>query len=96
MVIKTSISLYESKRSTLVPLIERQLMEKFRLLDVNGDGVLCRTELKSVFETWGAWFACYRAHSVLDHADGNKDGYINKDEFRNLVKYASECGYTVK
>ncbi|TXG52387.1 hypothetical protein EZV62_021556 [Acer yangbiense] len=85
-----------SKGSVPVPLTEKQLVDIFKSLDANGDGVLCQKELKTAFSGWGAWFPgmpTFRANRGISVADANGDGRVDKAEFGDLVKYAISCGY---
>ena len=77
---------------------EPQLVDIFKSLDANGDGVLSQRELKVAFNGWGAWFPgmpTYRANRGISVADANGDGHIDKAEFGDLVKYALSRGYKV-
>ncbi|KAK1554850.1 hypothetical protein Q3G72_018305 [Acer saccharum] len=81
-----------------VPLTEQQLVDIFKSLDANGDGVLCQRELKIAFNGWGAWFPgmpTFRANRGISVADANGDGRVDKAEFGDLVKYALSRGYKV-
>ncbi|KAI9201578.1 hypothetical protein LWI28_025549 [Acer negundo] len=83
-------------QNVLVPLPQQKLVDIFKSLDKNGDGVLCQRELKQAFKGWGAWFPgmpTYRANRGISAADANGDRRINEAEFGDLVKYALSCGY---
>ncbi|KAK4860093.1 hypothetical protein QYF36_017272 [Acer negundo] len=90
------IGIKEPSVSVSIPPVPVKLVDIFKSLDKNGDGVLCQRELKKAFEGWGAWFPgmpTYRANRGISAADANGDGCINEAEFVDLVKYALSCGY---
>ncbi|KAB1220362.1 putative calcium-binding protein CML10 [Morella rubra] len=71
------------------------LLDIFKKHDVNGDGRLCKAELREAFKSLGSRAPNWRAGRGLYHADANRDGLIDEAEMEALSKYASEHGYTV-
>ncbi|KAB1220359.1 putative calcium-binding protein CML15 [Morella rubra] len=74
---------------------EDVLLKIFKKHDVNGNGRLCRAELKEAFKSLGSRCPDWRAGRGLRHADANGDGSIDEGEMKALLKYASEHGFTV-
>ncbi|PSS31419.1 Calcium-binding protein CML10 [Actinidia chinensis var. chinensis] len=83
------------RKSFNVPLAEDQLKAIFKKHDKNGDGRLCRKEVRGAFEELGACFPEWRAWRGLCNADANGDGFITEDELNGLVKYTMQLGYTI-
>nr|XP_009776175.1 PREDICTED: polcalcin Syr v 3-like [Nicotiana sylvestris] len=75
-----------------IPLTEEQLEKILKRYDKNGDGKLSKQELKFAFKEMGLRFCGWKAGRAFHHADINGDGYINKEEMSELVKYASKWG----
>ncbi|POO02325.1 Parvalbumin [Trema orientale] len=74
-----------------------QLAKIFRSHDTNNDGKLSRDELKAAFKYLGSHCSSFRTLRAFNHADGDKDGFIDLSgpELSELVSYAHSCGYKV-
>ncbi|PHT89283.1 hypothetical protein T459_04396 [Capsicum annuum] len=75
-----------------IPLTEEQLEKILNRYDKNGDGKLSKQELKLAFKEMGLHFCGWKVSRAFHHADDDRDGYINKKEMIELVKYASKWG----
>lgn len=84
-----------NRKSAQVSLNEEQLMNLLKRYDTNGDGRLSKQELYDAFKSLGSNFPAWRAWRALRHADANRDGCVNEDEFGELVKYVVKRGYVV-
>lgn len=73
-----------------------QLSDIFRSFDKNGDKRLSRDEIKEAFNYLHSHFPGWTAFWGLKYADANKDGYIDENELKELVSFASKFGYTLK
>ncbi|KAJ4837409.1 hypothetical protein Tsubulata_049955 [Turnera subulata] len=83
----------QNQKSTVsFSLSEAQLKAIFKEHDANGDGRLCREELKAAFHRLGAHLPGWRVRRGLQHADVDGDGNISLDELDDLVKYARKFG----
>ncbi|KAH0989931.1 hypothetical protein GBA52_001414 [Prunus armeniaca] len=80
-------------RKVQIPWTKEQVMAEFKRLDKDGDGRISKEELKAAFDKFGSRWSSFRAWRALCHADANKDGYISKEEFTDIVNYALKCGY---
>ena len=78
------------------PLPEDQLRKVFKKYDTNNDNLLSKEELKKAFEYLGSIIPGFRANRGLHHADANKDGYVNKGEMDELIKYAVRVRFGIK
>lgn len=75
-----------------IPLTPDQVEKILKRYDKNGDGKLSKQELTVAFKEMGLRFSGWKAGRAFHHADINRDGYINKEEMSELVKYASKWG----
>uniref|UniRef100_A0A7N0UWY9 EF-hand domain-containing protein n=1 Tax=Kalanchoe fedtschenkoi TaxID=63787 RepID=A0A7N0UWY9_KALFE len=73
-------------------MLKRLVMEH----DANGDRVLSKHELKSVFKDLGSRFPGLRARLAMRFADKDKSGYIDEGELNGLVGYMMKLGYRVR
>ena len=78
-----------------VPRTREQVVDLFNSLDKDGDGMRSKEELKAAFRERGSLWGGFRARRALIHADANHDGLISKEEIKDLVNYALECGYAL-
>ena len=78
------------------PVPEDVLKKIFKNHDTNNDGLLSKQELRNAFKDLGSWFPGFRATGGINHADANKDGFIDENELEALVNYALKLGYTLK
>lgn len=84
------------KKSTMDKLlIEEELKNIFLKYDKNGDGRLCKKELKNAFRELHSWIPGFRPRQGLHAADVNHDGFVSEDEMGILVKNALNLGFTV-
>ncbi|PRQ27677.1 putative EF-hand domain pair protein [Rosa chinensis] len=86
----------EQKAIKKVPIhciSKEQVCDFFKRFDGNGDGKLCKEEIKAAFRKLGSRWSSYRARRALDHADSNGDGIISNEELDDLINYALDCGY---
>lgn len=81
------------RKQAEIPWSEEQVRQLFKSFDRNGDGKLCKEELKDAFRKLGSRWSSFRARRALRYVDSNDDGHISKEEFNDLVNYALECGY---
>ena len=82
-------------RQVEVPMTEDQIKRVIQKLDKNGDGKICRRELKAGFKSLGLRFACFRARRALRNADANRDGFISEEEINELARYVSKWGISL-
>ncbi|TMW80523.1 hypothetical protein EJD97_018788 [Solanum chilense] len=73
-----------------IPLTKDQVEGILKRYDTNEDGKLSKKELKAAFKKMGLRFCGWKVGRAFNHADIDKDGYINKEEMSELVKYASK------
>lgn len=75
-----------------LPSLHANLRELFEMSDVNGDGVLSRTEFNNLIKTIAhkypqLQFYSRKVSSLFDEHDENNDGYLSLDEFeKGLIK----------
>ncbi|KAG4931639.1 hypothetical protein JHK84_048632 [Glycine max] len=56
--------------------------------DTNKDGRISKDELHEAFKLTVGLFASWKSHKVLKYADTDHDGFIDENEFINLVQFA--------
>ncbi|KAF5955634.1 hypothetical protein HYC85_008490 [Camellia sinensis] len=83
------------KKSMDKLLNDEELKNIFLKYDKNGDGRLCKEELKNAFRGLHYWIPGFRARQGLHAADVNHDGFVSEDEMGILVKNALNLGFTV-
>ena len=62
-------------------LNERNLQIAFDKFDLDKDGKLSKTEIKTVLDTTDFEYI----NRLIDAIDNNRDGYVSFDEFKNLM-----------
>ncbi|KAG5594903.1 hypothetical protein H5410_036135 [Solanum commersonii] len=75
-----------------IALTKDQVERILKRYDKNGDEKLSKQELKVTFKEMGLRFCGWKVGRAFHHADMDRDGYINKEEMSELVKYASKWG----
>ncbi|KAI4336968.1 hypothetical protein L6164_015433 [Bauhinia variegata] len=58
--------------------------------DTNNDGRISKAELREAVRQTGAHFATWKTSRGFKSADINGDGFIDKNEFKNLVDFAEK------
>ncbi|KAF5024997.1 hypothetical protein F66182_2948 [Fusarium sp. NRRL 66182] len=66
---------------------ERQLFALFKSIDKDGNGKLDKTELQTAFKNAGLTVPNRRLTEFFDDMDGNNDGYVTFDEWRNFLLF---------
>lgn len=66
---------------------DTDLLEAFRVFDLNGDGFISSEELQSVLSRLGMWDErsgkdCGR---MINAYDSNRDGRLDFEEFKNMM-----------
>lgn len=61
------------------------MLEDFKLIDVDNDGKITKTELKSYFETLKIPLSNEEIDEIVDSADLDNDGSIDYMEFVNMM-----------
>ncbi|KAF8377083.1 hypothetical protein HHK36_030456 [Tetracentron sinense] len=66
---------------------ERDLIEAFKVFDLNGDGFISCEELRSVLSRLGLWEekSGSDCRSMIYEFDTNSDGLLDFDEFKNMM-----------
>ncbi|KAI3460237.1 hypothetical protein Pfo_016900 [Paulownia fortunei] len=62
-------------------------LEKF---DANRDGQIAVEELQAAIQANRGWFSKWKAKRGVKLADENSNGFIDKNEIRNLVVFAEK------
>jgi calmodulin len=75
-VVPPAVSLDDSKR---------QLLEAFRVFDINGDGYISKEELKQVMSKTGINITLKEAEQIIKEVDTNSDNKIDFEEFIVLM-----------
>lgn len=83
------------KGTAEVTFTDEQLKGLFKRFDIDGDRRLSKQELNQAFTSLGSSFPAWRTWRALCHADENRDGYINEEEFDHLVKYVVKLNYAI-
>ena len=69
-------------------------MEEFKRwlkrFDTNKDGRISRSELREAVRLNGGHFATFKSNHGLKSADANHNGFIDENEFGNLVEFAEK------
>jgi len=78
------MSLRQEERDT-----DGELMEAFKLFDLDGSGTISRDELKTLMKNLGQALTDSEIDAMIDEVDENLDGEISFDEFKALMV----CGY---
>ncbi|EXC19757.1 putative calcium-binding protein CML27 [Morus notabilis] len=91
--IQISYNVIGSKAVAKAPYNEEQLKDVFKKHDTNKDGLLSREELTKAFSSLGSFFPSWRASRALSHVDKNRDGFVDENEFSDLVRYVAQLGY---
>ncbi|KAG6035164.1 hypothetical protein E4U41_006230 [Claviceps citrina] len=77
---------YEEFR-VFVQEAERQLFFLFHAIDKDGNGKIDTAELQTAFRTAGLSVSTRRLADFFHDLDGNKDGYVSFDEWRNFLLF---------
>ncbi|KAG5928476.1 hypothetical protein E4U53_002666 [Claviceps sorghi] len=77
---------YEEFR-VFVEEAERQLFFLFHAIDKDGDGKIDTAELQTAFRTAGLSVSNRRLSEFFRDLDGNSDGYVSFDEWRNFLLF---------
>ncbi|XP_064596847.1 neo-calmodulin-like [Liolophura sinensis] len=64
----------------------REMLEAFKLFDRDGDSRISKTELGSVLRALGQNPTEASVREILKETDANKNGFLEFDEYKNLVK----------
>lgn len=72
------------KKSTDVDS-EEELRELFMIFDANGSGGISSAEIRYVLKVLGENFTDDEIDELMGEADKDGDGYLNFDEFMNLM-----------
>ncbi|CAK9160370.1 unnamed protein product [Ilex paraguariensis] len=77
----------ESKEGEESNNLETDLVEAFKIYDLDGDGFISCEELQSVLSRLGLWDEhCGRdCKSMINVYDANSDGVIDFEEFKNMM-----------
>lgn len=67
---------------------ERQLFFLFHAIDKDGNGKLDTAELQTAFRTAGLSVSSRRLSDFFHDLDGNNDGYVNFEEWRQVEDFA--------
>ena len=65
---------------------EEELKQAFQFFDKNGDGHISHAELRFVMNSMGEDLTEDDVKAMMAEADGNKDGFIDFEEFRQIVQ----------
>ncbi|KAG6014927.1 hypothetical protein E4U54_004578 [Claviceps lovelessii] len=77
---------YEEFR-VFVEEAERQLFFLFHAIDKDGNGKIDTAELQTAFRTAGLSVSSRRLSDFFRDLDGNNDGYVSYDEWRNFLLF---------
>ncbi|GAB0137177.1 hypothetical protein EsDP_00005455 [Epichloe bromicola] len=77
---------YEEFRA-FVEQAERQLFFLFHAIDKDGNGKLDTAELQTAFRTAGLSVSSRRLSDFFHDLDGNNDGYVSFEEWRNFLLF---------
>ncbi|KAG5982350.1 hypothetical protein E4U55_002016 [Claviceps digitariae] len=77
---------YEEFR-VFVEEAERQLFFLFHTIDKDGNGKIDTTELQTAFRSAGLSVSSRRLSDFFRDLDGNNDGYVSFDEWRNFLLF---------
>ncbi|VDQ03425.1 unnamed protein product [Trichobilharzia regenti] len=69
-------------------LSPEELMELFKSLDTNGDGVVSRQELTTRLANAGV--SARRVQDLMKHLDINGDGFITVEEYKSALGLTKE------
>jgi len=68
---------------------EEELYQAFREFDRDGNGLISAAELKHIMAALGERLTDEEVDETMKDADLDGDGYLNFEEFANLVTYKS-------
>ena len=60
--------------------------EAFKLMDLDKDGFITKTELRQMMSKFGEILTDEELNAMIDEADTNKDGKVDINEFRALME----------
>ncbi|CAN1191982.1 Polcalcin Cup a 4 [Linum perenne] len=86
MAIKTRNISLDGKREMTLPEFKAWL----RRFDVDHDGKISRQELADAVRASGGRFSRWKCRQGLRTADSDGNGYIDANEFNNLVDFAQK------
>ena len=86
MIVERSVS-SEGKHVMTLEQFKRWLKTSF---DTNGDGRINKAELRRGVRHNGGLIASWRSGRAFKSADTNHDGFIDENEFKNLVQFADK------
>ncbi|GAU44326.1 hypothetical protein TSUD_305070 [Trifolium subterraneum] len=78
---------YHGKSVMTVEQFKRWLKTAF---DTNGDGKISKEELRHVMRLTRGIFASWNCGNDFNFADANHNGFIDENEFNNLVLFADK------
>ena len=64
---------------------KNKFLKSFQLLDKNGDGKISKDEIKAVIKQCGGTFFDEEVEKVIQNVDKDGDGYLNYNEFLNIM-----------
>ncbi|KAI9488166.1 hypothetical protein BDB00DRAFT_62262 [Zychaea mexicana] len=64
---------------------DMELVQCFQAFDKNRDGLISKKELEDVMISLGEHLTLHEIKAMMDDADTNGDGFIDFDEFKNLL-----------
>ena len=64
---------------------KNKFLKAFQLLDCNGDGKISKDEIKSVIKQCGGTLFDEEIEKTIEDVDKDGDGYLNYNEFLNIM-----------